>query len=94
MISCKKLRGRRILIEKPVRPESAIELTPEVKEMLDREFMSRWGSLTVVAVGSDVEDVAAGDNVYVGSALATAEIIEHEGKHYIMVSEHDVAIVW
>lgn len=89
-----KLRGRRILIEKPVRPESAIELTEEVKMSLDHEFMKKWSRLKVYAVGEDVTDVKVGDEVYVGSALTTSEILEIEGKHFLMIGEHEVAIVW
>ena len=91
----KALKGRRILIEKPERPKSVIELTPEQEASMDMEFISRWTKLTVFAVGENVEGIQAGDQVYVpGAALQSSEIVPFEDKHYIMINEFDVAIVW
>ena len=91
----KALKGRRILIEKPERPKSVIELTPEQEAAMDYEFISKWTKLTVYAVGEDVEGINAGDQVYVpGGALQSSEIVAYEEKHYIMINEFDVAIVW
>jgi predicted nuclease of restriction endonuclease-like RecB superfamily len=91
----KALKGRRILIEKPERPKSVIELTPEQEAMMDSEFISKWTKLTVYAVGEDVDGIKAGDQVYVpGGALQSSEIVPFEDKHYIMINEFDVAIVW
>jgi hypothetical protein len=91
----KTLKGRRILIEKPERPKSVIELTQEQEAAMDMEFISRWTKLTVFAVGENVEGIKAGDQVYVpGGALQSSEIIPFEDKHYIMINEFDVAIVW
>lgn len=90
----KALKGRRVLLEKPMRPASPIELTPEVQAALDAEFMHQWVKLRVVAVGEDVEDVKVEDMVYVGQSLQHAEVLEIEGKHYLMVAEHEIAIVW
>lgn len=90
----KALKGHRILIEKPLRPKSAIELTDVQMQELDMEFMSKWTRLKVYAVGEAVTSVAAGDEVYIGSALAHAEVLDIEGVHYLMINEHEVAIVW
>jgi hypothetical protein len=90
----KTLRGHRILIEKPMRPKSAIELTEAQQQQLDMEFMSQWTRLKVHAVGDSVTGLAAGDEVYIGSALAHAEVLDIEGVHYLLTNEHEVAIVW
>lgn len=90
----KSLKGRRILLEKPTRPSSPIELTPEVQAALDAEFMHQWVKLSVAAVGEDVVDIQVGDMVYVGQSLQHAEVMDIEGKHYLMVAEHEIAIVW
>lgn len=95
MLEFKALKGRRILIEKPERPKSAIELTPEQQAALDREFISKWTRLKVSAVGEEVEGVKAGDEVYItGSALQSCEVLPLEDKHYLMLNEYEVAIVW
>lgn len=90
----KTLKGHRLLIEKPMRPKSAIELTDEQMQQLDFEFMSKWTRLKVFAVGESVTSVAAGDEVYIGSALSHAEVLDIGGVHYLMTNEHEVAIVW
>jgi hypothetical protein len=91
----KSLRGRRILVEKPVRPESTIELTEDVKQRMEIEMMRQWTKLEVFAIGEDVESIAVGDKVYLPSgALQTAEVVNIEGELKLMVSEFDVAIVW
>jgi len=88
------LKGKRILIEKPVRPESAVILGEDVQANLDAEFMKSWTKLRVVAVGDEVTSVKAGDQVYIGSALANSEIVDIDGKVYFIVYETNIAIVW
>jgi hypothetical protein len=91
----KKLRGRRILLIKPVRKESSIQLTAETEAALDAENMKQWTALEVFAVGEDVEEVQAGDKVYVPTfGLQQAEIIEIDKVLYMMISEGDIAIIW
>ena len=91
----KTLKGRRILVEKPVRPESTIELTEDVKQRMEIEMMRKWTSLEVYAVGEDVETLVPGDKVYLPSvALQSAEVVDIEGQLKLMVSEFDVAIIW
>lgn len=96
MSAFKQLRGRRILITKPVaETKSIIEITPEVQAELDKEMMKRWTRLTVFAVGNEVTDLAAGDEVYINaSMLANAELVQLEGVDYMMVLDHAVAIVY
>ena len=88
------LRGKRILIEKPVRPDSGVILTDEAKASMDAEFMKSWTKLRVVAVGDEVTSIKVGDKVYVGSALANSEIVEIEGYMFFIVYESSVAIIW
>ena len=88
------LKGKRILIEKPVRPESQVILTEDVQANLDAEFMKSWTKLRVVAVGDEVTSIKAGDKVYVGSALANSEIVDIEGYVFFIVYESNVAIIW
>lgn len=96
MSAFKQLRGRRILVTKPVsETKSVIEITPEVQAELDRDLMKKWTRLTVFAVGSEVADIAAGDEVYINaSMLANAELVQLEGVDYMMVLDHAVAIVY
>ena len=89
------LKGRRVLVEKPERPESTIELTEDVKHRMELEMMRQWTKLEVFAIGEDVESLVVGDKVYLpSSALQSAEVVDIEGKLKLMISEFDVAIIW
>lgn len=95
MATFKTLRGRRILLIKPVRKESTIQIDAETAAALDAESMKQWKALEVYAVGEDVEAVKAGDKVYVPTyGLQQSEIIEIDGVFYMMIQEGDVAIIW
>ena len=95
MSDFKTLRGRRILLTKPVKKESAIQLSAETEAAMDVEAMKQWTALEVFAIGEDVEDVAVGDKVYVPTyGLSQAEILEVGGALRMMISEGDVAIIW
>jgi len=89
-----KLHGKRILIEKPMKPESQVLLSEEAEAAMEKEWMKSWTKLKVHAVGTDCTQVQAGDLVYVGNALASAEIIDIEGVLYFLVSEAAVCITW
>jgi hypothetical protein len=91
----KKLRGRRILLIKPVKKESSIQLTAETEAALDAAAMKQWTALEVFAIGEDVEEVVAGDKVYVPTfGLQQAELVEINKVLYMMISEGDIAIIW
>ena len=91
----KTLRGRRILIEVPVKKESAIKLSAKDNDALMYEAMKQWNRLTIYAVGDKVEDVVAGDVVYIAvSQLEHAEKVDIEGSVKLMLSEMDIAIIW
>jgi hypothetical protein len=86
-----KLHGKRILIEKPMKPESQVLLSEEAEAAMEQEWMKSW---TKLAVGSDCNIVAPGDLVYIGNALANSEIIDIDGTLYFLVNEAAVCITW
>ena len=90
-----KLKGKRILLSRPVMEKSAIELTPEVQASLDQENMKKWTHLEVFAIGDQVTDINIGDVVYIPkNALEQSDVLEVEGEVKLMVSDFQVAIVW
>ena len=92
-----ELTGRRVLLTKPVRKESSIELSDETKAQLDAEAMKDWTALEVYAIGTDVTkpNLVPGKKVYVPTySLQSSEILEVEGALRMMVNEGDVAIIW
>mgnify|MGYP000503827184 FL=1 len=88
------LKGKRILIEKPVRKESAVILGEDVQAGLDADMMKQWSRLKVVAVGDECTSVKVGDHVYIGSALANCEVVDIEGSVFFIAYESNVAIIW
>lgn len=75
--------------------ESALELSDKDKSLIEAEYRKTWSSLEVHAVGEKVEDIKAGDLVYVrATALELSEKIEVDGKLKFMIHEQDVAIIW
>ena len=70
-------------------------LTEEMEKQQEQDMMKEWTHLNVYAVGADVEDVKAGDKVYVRTgALHNAEIIDMEGAIKMMVTVHDIVMIW
>ena len=95
MSQFKTLRGRRILIEVPKKKESVITLSEKDKDALMYEEMKAWNRLTIYAVGDKVEDVKAGDVVYIAvSQLEHAEKVDIDGSVKLMLNEMDIAIIW
>jgi hypothetical protein len=92
----KKLIGTRVLLTKPVKPESTIVLSPDMEEALERDMMKKWTHLEVYAIGSDVTTVNVGDKVYVpSSSLQSADLIELDDLSVkMMVAEREIAIIW
>ena len=93
------LRGNRIMLDKPEKKQEEgkldLILTDEMEKQQEQDMMKEWTHLNVHAVGADVEDVKAGDKVYVRTgALHTAEIIDMEGAIKMMVSVHDIVMIW
>lgn len=91
----KTLRGRRILIEVPKKKESVITLSEKDKDALMYEEMKAWNRLTIYAIGDKVEDVVAGDVVYIAvSQLEHSEKVDIDGSVKLMLNEMDIAIIW
>lgn len=93
------LRGTRVMLDKPEKKQEEgkldLILTDEMEKQQEQDMMKEWTHLNVHAVGADVEDVKAGDKVYVRTgALHTAEIIDMEGAIKMMVSVHDIVMIW
>jgi len=90
-----KLKGKRVLLSRPVLEKSAIELTPEVQASLDQENMKKWTHLEVFAIGDQVTDINVGDVVYLPKgAIEQCDILEVEGEVKLMTSDFQIAIIW
>lgn len=93
------LRGNRVMLDKPEKKQEEgkldLILTDEMEKQQEQDMMKEWTHLNVYAVGVDVEDVKAGDKVYVRTgALHNAEIIDMEGAIKMMVTVHDIVMIW
>jgi len=87
------------MLDKPEKKEEEgkldLILTEEMEKQQEQDMMKEWTHLNVYAVGADVEDVKAGDKVYVRTgALHNAEIIDMEGAIKMMVTVHDIVMIW
>jgi hypothetical protein len=91
-----KLRGKRILINKPEKRNTGIELTLEAEQELELQWMKSWKELEVYAIGSDVTEVKVGDKVYLPTyVLQNAEVIDMQEEGIkLMIGEQDIAIIW
>jgi len=90
-----KLKGKRVLLSRPVLEKSAIELTPEVQASLDQENMKKWTHLEVFAIGDQVTDINVGDVVYLPKgAIEQCDVLDVEGEVKLMTSDFQIAIVW
>lgn len=97
MSAFKLLRGRTILVDIPQRKESAIKLSEKDEDMIMAEAMKMWNKLTIFAVGDKVEDVKAGDQVYIRTSSLNLEVVERidiDGSVKFVLNEGDVIIVW
>ena len=93
----KKLRGRAIFLDIPKKKESSLQLTAKDEEAIMQEAMKMWNKLTVYAVGDKVEEVKAGDQVYVRTSalnLETVERIAIGDEVKLVITEGDVILVW
>ena len=89
-----KLLGKRVLVKKPARKESKIELSEADKASIDSDLMKSYTALEVTHVGDEVTTIAIGDRVYVGTALERCEVIQIEKDYFFMVADRDIAIIW
>jgi len=89
------VKGHRVLLNRPMREERLIQLTPEMEEELNMKELANLKRLEVYALGEEVTNVKVGDFVYVNLMyLQSAELVEVEGEEKIMVRDSDIAIVW
>lgn len=90
-----KVKGKRVLLNKPVIEKSPIEMTPEIQASIEMDAMKKWTKLVVYAVGEDVEGIKPGDKVYIPKGgLERSDILEVKGELKLMISQMDIAIVW
>lgn len=97
MVPFKELTGKRVLLTKPVRKESSIQLSDDARAALDAEAMKSWTALEIYAVGTEVanKNAVVGAKVYVPTyGLESSEIIEVEGALRMMIYEGDIALYW
>jgi hypothetical protein len=90
-----KVKGHRVLLNRPVKEERLIKLSPEMEEAMEFEELKKLKNLEVFAVGEEVQGINVGDKVYVQlMSLQSAELVEVEGNEKIMVRSSDIAIIW
>lgn len=97
MTPFKMLRGRAILVDIPQKKETGLQLSEKDEDMIMADAMKMWNKLTVFAVGDKVEDVKAGDKVYVRTSSLNLEVVERidiDGSIKFVLNEGDVIIVW
>lgn len=91
----KQLKGVRVLLSLPPRDTKGIELSPELKEELDREYAAQLDKLEVFAIGDAVEDLKIGDKVYVPTEeLKRGTFVTISDEVKLMVAYHSIALVW
>ncbi len=94
------LRGSRIMLDKPAKKEKEegkldLILSEDMEKEEEQASMEEWTHLNVFAIGSDVTDVSVNDKVYVKTgALHNAEIIDIDGSIKMMVTIHDIVMIW
>jgi hypothetical protein len=90
-----KVKGHRVLLNRPVKEERLIKLSPEMEEAMEFEELKKLKNLEGFAVGEEVQGINVGDKVYVQlMSLQSAELVEVEGNEKIMVRSSDIAIIW
>jgi hypothetical protein len=90
-----KLKGKRVLLNKPQTNDLGLELSQETKEQLMQEEMKKYTELEIYAVGDEVTDFEEGQLVYVSpSVLAYAEILPIDGDDRIMIRDMDISLIW
>ena len=90
-----KLRGQRILLILPQLPDMKVIVDEKLKAEIAQEYYSKADKLEVYMVGDLVEDIKAGDTVYVPTRdLQQGSLVEVDGKKMAMVNSLSVAIIW
>ena len=91
----KQLKGIRILLSLPKRDDKGIELSPELKEEMNREYATKMDKLEVYAIGDAVTDIQPGDLVYVPvEELKRGTFVTINDEEKLMVPSMSVALIW
>ncbi len=89
------LKGKRILLVKPLMKESPIKLSDEAQKSLDEENVKFYTRLKIFEVGDMVFDYKKNDEVYVATdALKNSEIIDMNGTITMLINEGSIVIKW
>ena len=89
------LKGRRILVDKPMLPKSSIELSPAQQAELESTLIDKFKKLRIHAVGDDCKFAKPDMVVHI-----TFRDIEHaipidlDGVINLMLDESDIAIIY
>ena len=90
-----KLRGQRILLTLPQIPDMKVIIDEKLKAEITQEYYTKADKLEVYMVGELVEDIKAGDKVYVPvKDLQQGSLVEIDGNQYAMLNILSVAIIW
>ena len=91
----KQLKGIRVLLSLPKRDDKGIELSPELKEEMNREYATKMDKLEVYAIGDAVTDIQPGDLVYVPvEELKRGTFVTINDEEKLMVPSMSVALIW
>jgi hypothetical protein len=91
----KKLNGVRVLLSLPPRDTKGIELSPELKEEMDKEYAAQLDKLEVYATGDAVEGLIEGDVVYIPTEeLRRGTFVTINGESKLIVNSMAIAIIW
>jgi hypothetical protein len=74
-----------------------VELSAKDEEAIMQEAAKLWNKLTVYAVGDKVEEVVAGDQVYIRTSSLDMNVVERidiDGEVKLVLNEGDVIIIW
>jgi hypothetical protein len=72
-------------------------LSAKDEDMIMQEAVKMWNKLTIYAVGDKVEEVSAGDVVYINTRSLNMEVVERidiDGEVKLVLNEGDVVIIW
>jgi co-chaperonin GroES (HSP10) len=93
-----KLLGKRVLIPFPtVEKKVDLILTDSQTKEQDEELIKKYLRIPVLAVGSEVERVKVGDEIYIPArclAPGRADAVEVADKRYYIIQEVDIAAVY
>jgi hypothetical protein len=81
-----KIRGNRVLVEKPIFEKKDIIITDSVSKDIEEEQLKKYTRMSLVAVG-DVPDLKIGDEVYIRpEGLLGGDVINIENRVFIAVA--------